>query len=139
MILADTGAMLALLDADEAHHDAVRAVYEDNPAAWRLPWAILPEVDYLVAQHLGAPAQAAWLDDLGAEAFSVEWGREEDLVRARAIAARYRALRIGLVDAVVMAMAERLRVNAIVTLDLRHFGAVAIKGQPALYPRDYRT
>ncbi|MGH9410255.1 MAG: type II toxin-antitoxin system VapC family toxin [Vicinamibacterales bacterium] len=139
MILVDTGAMLALLDADEAHHDTVRAIYEDNPAAWRLPWAILPEVDYLVAEHLGTHAQTAWFDDLAADAFSVEWGSEEDLVRARAIAARYRALRIGLVDAVVIAIAERLRPEAIVTLDLKHFGAIAIKGQPALYPRDYRA
>ena len=49
MILADTGAMLALLDADDRNHDEVRGVYDDNPGAWVLPWPILPEVDYLVA------------------------------------------------------------------------------------------
>ena len=48
----------------------------------------------------------------------------------------HRALRIGLVDAVVMALAERLEVEAVATLDLRHFGAVAIKGAPRLLPRD---
>jgi predicted nucleic acid-binding protein len=136
MILADTGAMLALLDADDQHHEEVRAVYEDRRAAWVLPWVILPEIDYLVAQHLGAKAQEMWLDDLAAEAFPVEWSREGDLERAREIAERYRVLRMGLVDAVVMAMAERLRVEAIATLDLRHFGAVTLEGRPALYPRD---
>jgi hypothetical protein len=36
----------------------------------------------------------------------------------------------------VIAMAERLGAKAIATLDLRHFGAVAIKGRPRLLPRD---
>jgi hypothetical protein len=137
MILADTGAMLALLDTDDRNHDEVRGVYDDNPGAWVLPWAILPEIDDLVAQHLGARAQETWLDDLATHAFSIEWGRDEDLERARKIAVRYHALRMGLVDSVVMAMAERLAVEAIATVDLRHFGAVTLKGRPALYPRDY--
>jgi predicted nucleic acid-binding protein len=45
-------------------------------------------------------------------------------------------LELGLVDAVVVATAERLKAEAIATLDLRHFGAVAIKGNPRLLPRD---
>jgi hypothetical protein len=40
------------------------------------------------------------------------------------------------VDAVVIAIAERLRPAAIATLDLRHFAAVAIGGTPKLFPRD---
>jgi len=35
-----------------------------------------------------------------------------------------------------MAVAEGVRATAIVTLDLRHFGAVELKGAPKLYPRD---
>ena len=58
------------------------------------------------------------------------------LDRANAIARKYRALRLGLVDAVVLATAERLKPEAIATLDLRHFGAVAIAGSPRLLPRD---
>ena len=44
---------------------------------------------------------------------------------------------MGLVDAVVMATAERLGARAIATLDLRHFAAVAILGNPILLPRDH--
>jgi hypothetical protein len=35
-----------------------------------------------------------------------------------------------------MATAERLRVDAIATLDVRHFAAVKIAGSPKLLPRD---
>ncbi len=136
MIVADTGAILALLDAGDRHHAALRTIYEGNPEAWVLPWAILPEVDYLVASQLGAKAQTAFLTDLAEEAFAVEWGRESDLYAANRICQRYRALHLGLVDAVVMAVTERLRADAIATLDLRHFGAVSIKSRPRLLPRD---
>jgi hypothetical protein len=42
------------------------------------------------------------------------------------------------VDGVVISVAERLGADAIATLDVRHFGAVRIKGAPALLPRDLR-
>jgi predicted nucleic acid-binding protein len=134
MIVVDTGAMLALLDASEDHHRAVRDLYEDSPARWILPWAILPEVDYLVGKHLGAKAAGTFLEDLAAGAFTVEWGRDADLEAARRICARYRSLALGLVDASVIAVAERLGARAIATLDRRHFGAVSIKGHPTLVP-----
>jgi hypothetical protein len=136
MTLVDTGAMVALLDASEAHHPLIQDVYEDNPDAWILPWAILPAVDYLVSTHLGEKAQAAFLADLAAGAFAIEWGRDEDLAAASGLCRRYRSLGLGLVDAVVIAVAERLKADSIATLDLRHFGAVSIKGSPRLLPRD---
>jgi predicted nucleic acid-binding protein len=136
MIVVDTGAMLALLDAGEDHHDALRDVYEDSPDSWILPWAILPEVDYLVAAHLGAKARQAFLADLADGSLLVEWGRDEDLAVASRIHRRYASLGLGLVDAVVIATAERVAADAIATLDLRHFAAVAIKGNPRLLPRD---
>jgi predicted nucleic acid-binding protein len=136
MIVADTGALLALLDADEDHHAAVREVYEDNPDAWILPWAILPEVDYLLAKHLGVVPQARFLEDLAEGLFHVDWGRDDDLAAAHRLCTRYRSLRLGLVDAAVIATAERLNARAIATLDLRHFSAVSIKGTPRLLPRD---
>jgi uncharacterized protein len=136
MILVDTGAMLALLDAGDEYHSIIREIYEAHPHEWILPWPILPEVDYLVATHLNRQAQDALLADLADGAFSVEWGRDEDLAAAQRIHRRYRSLGLGLVDAVVIATAERLKPRAIATLDLRHFGAVTIKGNPRLLPRD---
>ena len=136
MIVADTGAIVALLDKHDRHHEAMRALYDNHPDAWVLPWAILPEVEYLVGSELGPRAQDAFFADLAEGAFNVEYGRPEDLDRAHAIARKYRALRLGLVDTVVMATAERLKCEAIATVDLRHFGAVAMAGSPRLLPRD---
>lgn len=136
MIVADTGAVVALVDADDRHHRALRASFEEDADAWILPWAILPEVDYLLATHVGVRAQQAFMADLANGAYRVEWGKDADLERARELNVRYRSLRLGLVDAAVMAVAERLGAESIATLDLRHFGAVKIRGGPRLIPRD---
>ena len=136
MIVADTGAILALIDADDRHHRELRGVFEKAPHSWVLPWAILPEVDYLVGAHVGAASQDAFLADLAADVFRVEWGVQEDLERAHELHRKHRALRLGLVDAAVIAIAERLGADTVATLDVRHFGAVAIRGNPRLLPRD---
>jgi predicted nucleic acid-binding protein len=136
VLVADTGAIVGLVDADDRNHEDLRSLFEHDPDAWILPWAILPEVDYLLASHVSQRAQSRFLGDLAAGAFRVEWGDERDLLRARDLDERYRSLRLGLVDGVVMAVAERLEAEAIVTLDLRHFGAVTLAGRPRLLPRD---
>ena len=136
MIVADTGAIVALIDRSDQHHEALTEIYEESPSRWVLPWAILPEVDYLVGKYMGPRAEEAFLADLADGVFQIEWGREDDLARAHVLARQHRALELGLVDGIVIAVAERLRASAIATLDLRHFGAVAIKHRPALLPRD---
>ncbi len=136
MIVADTGALIALIDRDDKHHSVLRALYESDVDRWLLPWAVLPEVDYLLGVHVGARAQQAFLTDLAEGLFHVEWGDERDLARARQLHVRYPKLRLGLADGVVIAVAERTKAQAIATLDMRHFGAVAIRGGPLLFPRD---
>jgi len=136
VIVADTSAMLALLNRDDAQHGAMLQWYEQDDDAWMLPWAILPEIDYLLGTRVGQTAQLAFFADVADGSYVVDWGEVEDLPRALEIVTQYRALKLGMVDAVVMAIAERLRADAIATLDLRHFGAVTLNVDVLLLPRD---
>ena len=136
MIVADTSAIVALLDRRAREHEAIRQAYERRPGEWILPWAILPELDHIVAARLGAAVAAALREDLAEGRFMIEWGRLADLRRAADLHATYRSLHLGLVDGVVMAVAERLHARAIATVDLRDFGAVSLEGRPQLWPRD---
>jgi uncharacterized protein len=138
VIVADTGGILALLDRDDRHHDKVKQFFAESQTIWTLPWAILPEVDYLASKKLGSHVAAAFLHDVEEGHFLVDAHVARDLPRAVALNERYAELDIGLVDAVVMAQAERLHASAIVTLDERHFRAVrlSLKTQPRLVPLD---
>lgn len=136
MIVADTGAVIALIDADDRHHAVLRDAFEAAPGEWVLPWAILPEVDYIVSSRLGENVARAFRSDLAAGLFGVEWEGAADLGRAVELDAAHADLGLGLVDAVVLAVAERLEARAIATLDLRDFGPVELEGRPALWPRD---
>ena len=136
MIVADTSAIIALLDRDERHHAVIKTLFERDDEPWLLPWAILPEVDYLASQRLGARVQSLWMNDLTDGLYHLHWGEDDELEHARQIQKKYKSLKLGLVDAVVMAVADGIEASAIVTLDLRHFGAVDLRGAPKLYPRD---
>ena len=56
MIVADTGAILALIDKSDRHHTTLMQLFDEHADEWVLPWAILPEVDYLVGAHVSARA-----------------------------------------------------------------------------------
>lgn len=136
MIVADTGAIVALIDRDDKHHEALLALFKEDPHQWLLPWAILPEVDYLLASYVGVQAERAFVSDVANGSFRTDWGADEDLRRADELNLQYGDLKLGLVDTIVMAIAERTRAEAIATKDERHFGAVVLEGAPRLLPRD---
>ena len=136
MIIADTGAIVALIDKDDRHHKTLLDLFNEDPVRWLLPWAILPEVDYLVAKYLGNPTEQVFVSDLSRSLYRVDWGADSDLGRADELIRQYRDLNLGLVDTIVMAMAERTKAESIATLDERHFGAVTLRSTPRLLPRD---
>jgi predicted nucleic acid-binding protein len=136
LIVVDTGGVIGLLDADDRHHRRLVQLFDAHGPEWVLPWSVLPEVDHLARARLGASVAGAFLEDVAAGRLLVEWGNQEDLRRAATLDARYSDLELGLVDASVMAVAERLGARAIVTLDERDFGAVDLGGSPEIWPRD---
>ena len=90
----------------------------------------------MVPRRIGPAVAQAFRFDLADDLYTVEWGGRSDLQRALELHRTYRDLALGLVDGVVMALAERLEARAIVTLDMRDFGAVTLRGRPQLWPRD---
>ena len=128
--------MLALLDTRSAAHGVLLEAFRSHRDEWVLPWAILPELDHVVSSRVGPAVAEAFRADLAEELYTVEWGGRSDLQRALELHRTYSDLSLGLVDGVVMAVAERLEARAIATLDLRDFGAVTLKGRPEIWPRD---
>lgn len=109
-MLLDTGGWLRALAGDAAYSDALRAA---RPAI--VPGLVLAEVDW----HLRAQRRGMHriLDEIAAGAYVYEAPTAGDLARARDIDAKFRDLALGLVDASIAALAERLRIYRILTTD----------------------
>jgi uncharacterized protein len=135
--VADTGALYALYDSDDRHHRRVRKALASVRGLIYVPTAILGEIDYLLREWLGVDAELAFLAGLRQGAFQLEELTPPDLLRCAELLETYRDLDLGLVDAAVVATAERLKVETILTLDERDFRAVRSRiGPLRLLPAD---
>jgi predicted nucleic acid-binding protein len=124
-ILVDTGILYALADADDRWHQAANAWLEDVSELLIVSVTALPEVAYLLHTRLGAAAELAFVQSLAGGELEVEDLRRADLVRSAEVMRRYPE--IGLVDASIVAMAERLKIDTIATTDRRHFESIRPK------------
>ncbi|HSF19289.1 MAG TPA: PIN domain-containing protein [Vicinamibacteria bacterium] len=139
-LVADTGGLYALYDADDAHHAAIREIIQKEPGPIIVPSAVLGELDYLLREFLGVDAELDFLDGLISGALSLEPMTPADVVRSRELVATYRDLDLGLVDSSVIATAERLGIRRVLTVDEHDFRAVRPKGKPlTLLPSDSGT
>lgn len=124
MIIADTSGLLALFSESGRNHESVVAwVKKHNPVLVVSPFVIV-EVDYLVATRKGVEAELTVLRELTGGAYDLPVMTPHDLILAIDLVERYRDLRIGIVDASLVVLADRYRTSTILTLDRRHFMAV---------------
>jgi predicted nucleic acid-binding protein len=126
VIVLDTSAILALLDADDPDHERCVDALSDHAAPFVVPAGILGEIGYLVEAKLGARALRDLVAELERRAFVLDCG-EEDFDLIGKLLDRYMDLRLGLADASVIACAARRDV-AVLTLDFRDFGPVGRAG-----------
>lgn len=130
-VLVDTSALYALADADTAAHSRVRSYVRSSTDLLVLPVTVLPEADYLIATRLGPHVAAAFLRTVISGAFVVEALERADLARCLELMEAYADTPIGLVNASIVAIAERLRISHVLTLDRRHFHMLRPRHVPA--------
>ena len=121
-LLLDTGALYALADADDDWHVRVRDFLKAERSALLVPVTVIPEAAYLMRKRLGAGAEMRFAESLAAGEIAVENLSEGDLARCAELLRVYNFL--GFVDASIVAMAERLKLRALVTTDRRDFARV---------------
>lgn len=121
-LILDTGPLYATLDRSDAAYQASRRLVEQAREPLVIPAPVLVEVDYWIHQRLSPGILLALLDDIDAGAYSVEDLLPQDYRRVRELCDQYADADIGLVDAAVLAVVERLREPKLATLDRRHFG-----------------
>jgi predicted nucleic acid-binding protein len=86
-----------------------------------IPSPVLVEIDYMASRELGPGDFSAVLDQIKNGAFEIADLVEADYDRIAELLRTYADLRVGFVDAAVLAIVERLREPKLATLDHRHF------------------
>lgn len=127
MILCDTGPIVAaaLVD-DDRHHECVELFTGLHLAGRTLlvPGTVIAEVGYLLERHSGPRVEAMFLDAVADGDFQLVDLVGEDVRRASGLVRKYADMPLGTTDATVIALAERLGITEVATLDRRHFGVV---------------
>lgn len=130
--LLDTGVLYAAIDRSDAHHEVSARLLSTLPGRLLLPVTVLTETSWHVEKNLGAKSEAAFLTSVAKGELELVDLTVEDIGRTAQLVETYDDLRLGLVDASVIALAERLEISKIATIDRRHFTAVRPRHVAAL-------
>jgi predicted nucleic acid-binding protein len=122
LAVVDSGPLYATADADDQDHEACRAVLSRADLRLVIPALAVAEATYFVGLRLGARAEATFLRGLAV--LDIEGPAPEDFERIAELVDTYADFPLGGTDASVIALAERIGAEIVITLDRRHFAAV---------------
>lgn len=134
MILVDAGPLVALVDADDQHHEQCVAALKGLREPLATVWPPLTEAMYLL-NDLPA-AQEALCEMLVRKALDLLPLGLIDLPRIRELMRKYSDRRMDLADAALIRVAEREGIRKIFTVDKSDFGVYRIHGRirPSIIP-----
>jgi len=120
--ILDTGPLYAAVDTNDAHHARCRVVLERTDLQLVIPTLVVAEVSYFIGTRLTARDEAAFFR--GLNRFEIEAPNPQEWLRIAELVEQYADFPLGSTDASVIALAERLETDVVITLDHRHFGTV---------------
>ena len=124
-LLLDTGIVYAYYDRSDRWHARARTLVESETRGLILPAPVVPEVDHLLGQRLGAKGRLTFYAGIVEGYYLVADLPKDAYARVADLNRRFDDLRLGFVDAAVAALAETLGLPRIATTDRRHFDPLA--------------
>lgn len=134
MILVDAGPLVALVDADDQHHDKCVAALREIREPLATVWPPLVEAMYLLSDQ--PLAQEALWEMLDRGAVLMLPLDSTDIPRIRELMRKYANRPMDLADAALVRVAEREGLRKIFTIDRRDFSVYRInhRSRPILIP-----
>lgn len=124
MIICDTGPLVAVLNKNDNRHRDCLDLLENHPGRILVPSLVVTEVCYFTESRVGPEGSAQFLESIVNGELEITDPTVLDLRRMIRLVRQYSDLPLGVVDASVVAIAERFKVTEIATLDHRDFGIV---------------
>ena len=128
LAIVDSGPLYAAVDRGDDDHARCVDVLARGDLDLVVPALVVAEVTYMVGRRLGPNVEATFLRSL--ERVDVEAPAPQDWARIGELVEQYHEFPLGGTDASVVALAERLGTDVVVTLDRRHFAAVQPRHRP---------
>lgn len=135
MILIDAGPIVAATVTSEVDHHACVELFTGLHLAQRrlmLPATVLSEVGHLLGRDLGTYAEARFLRAVSGGDFELVDIEPEDIDRMAELVEQYMDSGLDTTDASVIAIAERLDITEVATLNRRDFAFVRPRHVDAL-------
>lgn len=126
-VLIDSGFLFASLNASESEHRATIRVLENIHEQIVLAIPAITEIAYLLARDINIEAAADFVASLAATELTLETPLQGDYLRSAEILRQYSDAKLDFVDTMIVAMAERLNITRILTLDRRDFQLIRPK------------
>jgi uncharacterized protein len=131
-ILVDTSYLFALTNQNDRSHALCAQFAQTVREPLVVPQTVLPEIAYLLDARLGHGVMQRFVGQMARPLWHIEPLNTADLERTAEILAQYNSARLDFVDATLVALAERLNIRRVLTLDRRHFGIIRPRHTPAL-------
>ena len=126
--IIDTSAIIGLIDKGCQQHDKISGIIKKNDINLIVPSPIIPEVCFMLNKKFGSDVEMKFLEEIISVNLQIEILKFHDLQRIAEILKKYKDLNIGFVDGSIVAIAERLKINQILTLDNKHFSSIVPVG-----------
>ncbi len=127
-IILDTSAVIGLMDKKYKKHENLKTIFTKKDNLYILPSTAIGEICYMLNSRFGNKIELIFLEEIIKTSFQLELLKDMDIVRIIEILKKYDTLNIGYVDASIVAIAERLKTNKILTLDRKHFEIITPRG-----------
>lgn len=122
-VLVDTGVFFAAADVDEPRHAECAQLLLKQRGGLLTTAAVVAETSWLIEDRLGPDAEATFLAMIVNNVGVVEL-TSRDYRRCIELIGAYSDMGLGLVDASIIAAAERLTITMVATLNHRDFRVV---------------
>jgi predicted nucleic acid-binding protein len=123
-LLLDTGVLYAIADDGDADHQRCAEYVGAFRGRLLVPAPVVVETAWLIERRLGAEHEAVFIDLFAVGTLEVVDVEPADYTRIGELLRKYADFPLGTVDSSVVALAERLGLREIATIDRRHFSAV---------------
>jgi predicted nucleic acid-binding protein len=130
MILVDSGPLIAAaIEDDPDHHRCVElfASLRQGNETLLVPQTVVAEVAYIVQSEGGTDIELLFLQSIADGDLTLVSLDDDDVTRIIELVRQYAGFPLGTTDASVIALAERLGVTEVATLDHRHFPNVRVR------------